>query len=517
MFTDDSIEGADRVPLPRRAIRGRRGWGSTALRAGRWFVGQRFAHALDEMERAQWMAAEELQNRTDRRLAALLRHAAAHVAFYRDIYQRLGLAPDALSTTDDLIRLPVVSKSTHRRLPADQFLAQDVPSHRRLERTTSGTTGEPFTFCLDRGAVPWIFASHFFYDSWCGLQPFDRYIRVVFPPLPDPPLGPDAPRHVRFAQRLGEGLKHSYDRLTQRYVSVWEVTPERAEEVRQRIEEFRPRFVLGYTSTLALVADELLKRNRPLGVPLDGIITIAEALSAERRHVLHTYFKAPITNRYGLREFGSWSAQSCGERPEEFHVNSELVACEILRPDGTPALPGETGRIVLTDLHNYAMPMIRYDTGDLGAIDERAECACGRGFPRLKRLEGRSQDCVKTTSGHVISPLLLGDYMWLGGPSFEHSNHKDAIEQYQLIQVAPDRVRMHVVPGSTFDKTRQNRLHSDLGRLLGKDMSVTIETVTEIPLEKSGKRCIIKNMCQSGGTGATPPPAERLTSEDEHS
>ena len=129
---------------------------------------------------------------------------------------------------------------------------------------------------------------------------------------------------------------------------------------------------MGYTSTLAAIADELLQGDLKLSQPVAGVITIAETLTPNRKRLIQKYFDAPIINRYGLREFGSWSAQSCRESPERFHINSELVVCEVLRADGTPCAAGETGRVVLTDLHNFARPFIRYDTGDLAVaiVDE---------------------------------------------------------------------------------------------------------------------------------------------------
>ena len=140
-----------------------------------------------------------------------------------------------------------------------------------------------------------------------------------------------------------------------------------------------------------------------------AVVTIAETLSPDRRRVIEEYSRAPIINRYGLREFGAWSGQTCSLSGEQIHVNTELVVAEILHQDGSPARPGETGRVVMTDLFNYAMPLIRYDTGDL-AVAGSAGCACGRGFPLFGPIQGRSQECLSTPSGRLISPVVLGQY-----------------------------------------------------------------------------------------------------------
>ncbi|HKR60141.1 MAG TPA: hypothetical protein VJS64_10445, partial [Pyrinomonadaceae bacterium] len=317
-----------------------------ALQVAGGIVGRRMVDAWRDMQRAQWLPAAALRTRSQVRLARLLQHAAAQVPFYREIYQRLGLAPNALRSIADLAQLPIVGKTAYRAHQMEDFYAENVPAYLRLERATSGSTGEPFAFCLDRRVAPIIFASHLFYDSWFGLRPFDRYVRIMAPPAAVLPLPPGAPAMFRFRQMLSSRVQHLYESWTQRKIGVWDVDSERAHAVWQCIEAFRPDFVMGYTSTLATLADELLQQHLPLTRPLRGVITIAETLSPPRRQLITQYFNAPIINRYGLREFGSWSAQNCSASPDHFHVNTELMICEIVRADGLPAAPGETGRVV---------------------------------------------------------------------------------------------------------------------------------------------------------------------------
>src|SRR5690606_37868644 len=128
-----------------------------------------------------------------------------------------------------------------------------------------------------------------------------------------------------------------------------------------------------------------------------------------------------------------WCAQSPIDDPTRFLVNTELVAWESLRADGEPAAPGEVGRVVLTDLHNRVMPFLRYDTGDLAALGP-ADWPGGRGFPIVTRLDGRTEEVLRTPSGRSIDATTLGHQLFvLGG-------HTDAIRLYQLVQSAPDAV-----------------------------------------------------------------------------
>lgn len=455
-----------------------------ALTVGSKLPGQGVAKTLRELQRDQWLSAEELRIRNRIRLQSLLKHTAENVPFYRNLYQRFGLASDELRSVTDLSALPVLNKSHYRNDP-QSFYAANIPSHRRLERSTSGSTGEPFSFCLDRNAQPVIFASHFFYDSWHDLQPFDRLMRIVAPAAAQAPLPSDATTAVILRQAITSRLQNLYENWSQQKILLWEVNSEGAETVWRRIEAFRPKFVMGYTSSLAAIADELLRRDLRLSHPVRGIIAIAETLTPNRRRLIEEYFAAPIINRYGLREFGSWSAQSCRESPNQFHINTELVVAEILRPDGTPCVAGETGRVVLTDLHNYARPFIRYDTGDRAMVSSE-NCSCGRGFPLLGYVEGRSIECLRTPSGGEISPAILGHFL------FVYHGHLEAVRHYQLVQESANRVSLLIVPGERWEEQTRASIRSDLQQLIGDDIEVDVQTVLEISPEKSGKRPIIK-------------------------
>ena len=446
-------------------------------------LGRRFVNCLDEMERVQWLPTDELLARSEEKLTRLLKHAAENVPVYRQFYQQRGL--DELRTVKDLQQLPIFTKADYRECDPEALCAVNVPASLRIQRATSGSTGEPFQFSLDRRALPIIFASHIFYDSWHGLQPFDRYVRILAPPAAPAPLPPNASAAVKLRRQMTTQFQNLYESWTQEKISLWEINSESAEKIWRRIESFHPRFVMGYTSSLAAIADELLRRNLKLSQPIEGVITIAETLTPDRKRLIEKYFDAPIINRYGLREFGSWSAQSCRESPDRFHINTELVVCEVLRSDGTPCADGETGRVVLTDLHNFARPFIRYDTGDL-AVAVAESCSCGRGFPLLGRIEGRSLDCLRTPSGDEISPAILGHFL------FVYHDHLEAVRHYQLIQETATRANLLVVPGHGWDEERRERLRSDLKQLLGDQMEVDVQVVSEIRPEKSGKRPIIK-------------------------
>lgn len=437
------------------------------------------------MQRAQWLPPAKLHERTEIRLTRLLRHASENVPFYRDTCRSLGLSESQFTTISNLRQLPIVSKATFRERQLDCFLATNVPAHRRLEWTTSGSTGEPFKFFLDRQMMPIVFASHLFYDSWYGLSPSDRCVRIMAPAVAEPAAVENTPLSSRLRYAAYSRLQTAYEAWTQMRFSTFDIDEQRTLEIYQCIEKFRPNYILGYTSTLATIADTLLRRNRRLRIPLSGVVTIAETLTEDRRRSIEDFFGAPIINRYGQREFKFWCAQSCSESPQRFHVNTELVVWEVVRQDGAPAKPGELGRLVLTNLHNYAMPFIRYDTGDL-AVAGTAPCTCGRSFPLIEQLQGRSEECLVTLSGKMINPVSLGQYL------FVSHDYVDAVRQFQLVVEGPHAMRLLIVPADGFDDDTSAQLRRDMTELLGEDVTVVVDLVAGIPLERSGKRPIIK-------------------------
>ena len=254
-------------------------------------IGRRFVNYLNEMERVQWYSTEELLARSEERLGTLLKHAAESVPLYRELYQQRGLNADALRSINDLQQLPIFTKSDYRKCEPETLFATNVPASLLIHRATSGSTGEPFKFSLDRRALPIIFASHLFYDSWHGLQPFDRYVRIIAPPALSPPLPSNESAAVKLRRQMTTHFQTLYESWTQEKISLWEINSENAENVWRRIEAFHPKFVMGYTSSLAAIADELLRRDLKLSCPIEGVITIAETLTPNRKKLIRGIFQ----------------------------------------------------------------------------------------------------------------------------------------------------------------------------------------------------------------------------------
>ena len=150
---------------------------------------------------------------------------------------------------------------------------------------------------------------------------------------------------------------------------------------------------------------------------------------------------------------------------------------EILK-DGKPALPGETGEVVITDLNNYCMPFIRYRIGDLATASDGTPCSCGRGLPKIQHIQGRVQSIIIAANGNYI-----------GGAFFGHvfKDYYFCVKQYQVIQTQLDKITLVIVKASRFDNDIFNKILDELKKYLGKEMKIQVKFQDKIELTKTGK------------------------------
>ena len=168
------------------------------------------------------------------------------------------------------------------------------------------------------------------------------------------------------------------------------------------------------------------------------------------------------------------------------HINAENVLVEIVK-DGRQVPPGEMGEIVITRLENYAMPFVRYRTGDLAVMSDSL-CACGRSLPLLQKLEGRVQDSIATSDGRTISGLFFA-HMFKDCPD---------VRVFQIHQLSTDRLLVVVVLAREADFISRSRIERLVHRHLGSSMTIEFEVREQIPLTPGGKRRIVVSHLDSG-------------------
>jgi len=252
------------------------------------------------------------------------------------------------------------------------------------------------------------------------------------------------------------------------------VTEETLLAFHEALWRYRPRVIQAYARSAVLFA-RYLHANGLHAYQPQSIVTSAEILEEHERRLLEEVFRCPVFNRYGCREV-SVVASECAEH-SGLHVMAEGLFVEIETQHG-PAAPGEMGAILVTDLLNHAMPLIRYRIGDLGAWAE-GTCRCGRGLPRLQRVAGRVTDFLAGCDGRLVSGVYLATYVVAQRPS---------LGQVQIVQHRAGQATYRIKPGAAFDSNADlDYLRRTTREYLGDNADVNAELVDALPAEPSGK------------------------------
>lgn len=417
----------------------------------------RAARLAVELARRQFDPPAVIAVRQLAALRRLLHHAVATVPYYRETFARLGIAPTDVRSLDDLAQLPLLTKATIRAR-RDDLLSSAYRDQPYTLKKTSGSTGVPLAVRLDEAGLSWKRACTLRSDEWSGWRRGERVAKVWG--------NPDYRQH---------GLKgwlrnQLFDRAI--HLDTLQMTPGDIRAFAERLHREKPSLIFGHAHSLYLVADYIEEHQLPRFQPR-GIVATAMVLHDFQRRRIEAAFNCAVTNRYGCEEV-SLIACEC-EHHCGMHINADSVLVETVR-DGQP-VRGEPGSIVVTDLSNFAMPLVRYQIGDVGVLTDRV-CSCGRGLPLLDSLEGREADYVVTSTGRLISGISLTENFAVLVPG---------IAQLQIVQETVQSFLFRVVRGPDFGPTSERKIADLVFERFGRGTQHRLEFVDAIPQEASGK------------------------------
>jgi phenylacetate-CoA ligase len=421
---------------------------------------QRFAR---EFDRTQFLSADALRQRKFELLRTQLIHAFRNVPYYRHKMQKAGITPLDICSSEDLSQLQILTKQDIQNAK-ELLVAQNVPVNERVPNQTGGSTGSPLQFWVDRERFDSRRASTDRHNAWAGLYPGDWYAHLWGSRFD---VGTETRPKLTWRNRL------LYREIT---LNTSLISEEDLREYVLLLRRLRPRVMLAYAQSAVMFA-EYCRDNRINDIHFDSIITAAEVLLPEQQARIEEQFRARVFNRYGCREV-SIIASECSYHTG-LHINSDALIIEIEPVEG---LPRGTGRVLVTDLLNRGMPLIRYEIGDIATWVEGSPCACGRSLPRLRSIEGRITDFLITSDGRRISGISLA---LLAGDMPE-------VRQMQFVQESLQNITLHVVPGTGYGEAAEQELRKRLYPYLRGLSDVTVKTVSSIPTEPSGKFRYVK-------------------------
>jgi phenylacetate-CoA ligase len=416
---------------------------------------------LAQLMRNEFLAPATLGALRNRNLRALVRHAASRVPFYRDLYAAQGVDAAAFNGLADLPALPVVDKALLRDAGA-AAVAIDAPAD-RVTISTSGSTGEPFEFAIDRSYDQWRKAQYLRPYLSNGRRLVDKVLRLTaFPTLRSP-----------WFSRLGLLRERQYDCGTDpaRIAGAWRA--------------LEPQVLQGYPSSLRSLAHHCLERGESLEPAPRRVFTDSELLTPGTRSLLEQAFRVPVIDVFGTYETDNIAYQC--EAGGGYHVATDCVVLEIVR-DGKPVPPGEEGELVVTVLANRTQPFIRYNLRDIGRLSTEP-CSCGRSFPVLSTISGRADDLIVLADGRRRTAMdALGRIDRLVG----------AIRHYQFRQVGIDRFELLIVPSARFADVAAEGIVRAAGSVL-EGAEIEVRLVDAIPQDRSGKRRAFVSLVENDG------------------
>ena len=421
----------------------------------------RVVYHLHTLTRRSFWDKARLSRFQNDRLRKIVSHAYYHVPFYHRRFRELGIFPSDIKSTEDLKKLPIISKDEIRQNQR-QIISNGFARDRLKRLSTSGSTGEPLFLLISSAENEFRKAKHLRANMSCGQKPFDKWVTIT------------APHHFAESNRLQRAL----NLFSPDPISVFSSTNEQI----KKLEEIRPDVLDGYSSSLFLLAKEIEKTDIRTITPR-FLIGGAELIDRYSRDYIEETLDSPFYDQYSSVEFERIAWQCPMKRG--YHMDVDAVSIEFVDDDGEEVSFGERGEIICTSLFSYAMPFIRYPVGDIGVKSDE-HCECGRNLPIMKVVEGRKDSLLHLPDGRTITPRAFTI-------AFNMFKLYKYIDQFRVIQKR--KGFFHVLVKLKDKKSNlENILRKELQVHLRETINLPvgsvefeIDCVNEIPLDKNGK------------------------------
>lgn len=411
-----------------------------------------------DLLQTEWSSTASLDVLQLHKLRAVLA-AAYDNAFYRSRFRERELTPESIRTLADLSRIPILEKSD---LPALLRCCASPNSRlpNKMVRKSAGSMGTPNIVVTAPQPNACSLAARYRAYGWYGIRPGDRELRFWGRPLPSDVTS-------KLKTRI----------LNRTLVDSTSITPDGFGRIVESIHRFRPDYAYGYSSMIAMFAEQYAQLpSRQQILSLKAAVCTAEASSAAQRRRIALQLRCPVAQEYGCSEVDIIAFQCPQNR---LHIVPENVLVELIPVPGAPLHHGE---VVVTDLNNLQMPLIRYRLGDMTSFDHD-RCACGRSSHTIRDVIGRVQgQYIQTSSDRQIHSQLVAyifeDLVAQGLP----------VDCFQLIQLNLYALELLIVAPDSSEKDRErivSRVRRELGDILSSTgLSVTFRFVDGLDLRK---------------------------------
>jgi len=424
-------------------------WGHYRVR------GNRTLDYLREIERSQWLPREQVLVLQLAKLKRLLVHCGNRIPFYKETFVKAGFDPAGVRSIDDLRRLPVLDREDIP-VQAARMVDPETPAAARVANATGGSGGNPVRFYQDRAFQQMKMANIYRNFRWCGWDIGERQAFLWGADV-------DSYEHKGIAGALRDWLYNV------EFANAFGIDQGALDGLLDRIAARSPRLLVGYSSSLHELEERARQRGRTF--PVGAVVSSAEVLTPDLRRRLGETFAAPVFDRYGAREV-STIAFECPSH-EGLHTIDEANLVEIE--------PGSDENLLVTNLNNFTMPLVRYRLGDRAAA-MTGTCPCGRGLGRIQPVKGRIGDYLVSPSGRKVHSEFFTHLFY----------DSQGVRQFEVVQVSAADLVVRIVkaPGYSLefetDFARVVREHAD------EAFRLRFEYHAELKRSASGKHRFVR-------------------------
>jgi len=411
------------------------------------FIGCFGSKFLWHLKKNQWNKIEKLKKLQLKNLKSIINYAYNNILYYRKLFKSVNFYPEYLKRIEDIQKIPITTKTDIQRNYLNA-IPKNINISKCIEYYTSGSTGIPLKTYKNLIAYTkdTILKAYAFLE--CGVKLTDKFVSI-------------ARQHKSIS--LPNQILVSFLHETNTIVNM--------------LRNYDPDVI--YASPHML--EDICVYNT-YGINPRLIFTQAETLTELCRSLVKHKFNIKICDTYGSTELGRLAFE-CNEHMG-LHLITDSAVVEFIDDDEKSVAPGERGNIVATGLYNYTMPMIRYNLGDIGTYTDE-KCGCGRNWPLIKNIDGRTQDTLILPSGKKLLPHFLNQCI-----NNELKKHLYCVSQYQIVQEKRNKIIIKIIKGKKYQvkvlyKIIQNFLN--LFNRLDEEISVEIDFVEKILHNKSRK------------------------------
>ncbi len=404
--------------------------------------------------KSQWWSKDQLEEFQNNNLRKLIKHAYENVPYYHDLLTRLKLTPADIKSKYDLPKIPILTKTDIRNNFSDRIVARNIPRSKMILSASSGSTGQPLQYFHTKQSLAMWRAVGIRGWYWMGYRLGDKYIKLS-----------QYPRN-ELIKKIQDLLNRSL------FLSCPHLTDSNFKIIVERINKYKPDIIRAYPEVILFLANYIRKNN--IGVHSPKVVaTTGSSLFDTTRQLVKEIFNCDVYDAYSSE--GNATVAECPTH-NCYHASMEYAILEVVSND-KEVCDAEKGRVITTDLHNYATPFIRYDTQDFVTKSKNA-CVCGRNLMTFEKIDGRVSDILISPSGKLLIVQNFCVY-------FEEN---EAVENFQIRQNKQDEFQILLKVNSKYNLEEEKKIYKFWYDYMGGGIKLEINVVDDIPLTQSGKR-----------------------------